>query len=100
MKRDCLNLLRSIYRVNRSQDKAGLLDSFLDDFELLKLEIRLCHDMKLISIMRQDRNLDQAVEFTRIRLCLPKSRDSKVRDFLEFNPPSDARELATIWWDL
>jgi hypothetical protein len=53
MKRDCLNLLRSIYRINRSQQKEVLLDSFLDDFELLKLEIRLCHDMKLISIKRQ-----------------------------------------------
>lgn len=53
MKRDCLNLLRSIYRINRSQTKAVLLDSFLDDFELLKLEIRLCCDMKLISINRQ-----------------------------------------------
>ena len=40
MKRDCLGLLRSIYRVNRSRDKAPLLDAFLDDFELLKLEVR------------------------------------------------------------
>ena len=39
MKRDCLELLRSIYRVNRSRDKAPLLDAFLDDFELLKLEV-------------------------------------------------------------
>jgi hypothetical protein len=39
MKRDCLGLLRSIYRVNRSRDKAPLLDAFLDDFELLKLEV-------------------------------------------------------------
>jgi len=28
MKRDCLGLLRSIYRVNRSRDKAPLLDAF------------------------------------------------------------------------
>ena len=41
MKRDCLGLLRSIYRVNRSRDKALLLDAFLDDFELLKLEVRV-----------------------------------------------------------
>ncbi len=40
MKRDCLGLLRSIYRANRSRDKAHLLDAFLDDFELLKLEVR------------------------------------------------------------
>ena len=50
MKRDCLGLLRSIYRVNRSRDKAPLLDAFLDDFELLKLEVRLCADLKLFSL--------------------------------------------------
>jgi len=53
MKRDCLGLLRSIYRVNRSRDKAPLLDTFLDDFELLKLEVRLCADLKLFSLRQQ-----------------------------------------------
>lgn len=53
MKRDCLNLLRLIYRINRSQNKVALLEDFLDEFELLKLEIRLCCDMKLMSIKRQ-----------------------------------------------
>ena len=53
MKRDCLGLLRSIYRVNRSRDKAPLLDAFLDDFELLKLEVRLCADLKLFSVKQQ-----------------------------------------------
>jgi hypothetical protein len=53
MKRDCLGLLRSIYRVNRSRDKAPLLDAFLDDFELLKLEVRLCCDLKLLSLKQQ-----------------------------------------------
>ena len=53
MKRDCLALLRSIYRVNRSRDKAPLLDVFLDDFELLKLEVRLCADLKLLSLKQQ-----------------------------------------------
>ena len=53
MKRDCLGLLRSVYRVNRSRDKAPLLDAFLDDFELLKLEVRLCCDLKLLSLKQQ-----------------------------------------------
>ncbi len=53
MKRDCLALLRSIYRVNRSRDKGLLLDVFLDDFELLKLEVRLCADLKLLSLKQQ-----------------------------------------------
>lgn len=70
--------------------------------DLMKVleEIGISAHLKLWEgTMRQDRNLDQAVEFTRIRLCLPKSRDPEVRDFLELNPPSDTRELATIWWD-
>ena len=29
------------------------LEAFLDDFELLKLEIRLCRDMKILSIKKQ-----------------------------------------------
>ena len=49
--------------------------------------------------MRNDQNLDQAVKFTRIRLCLPESRENEVRDFLVASPQSEKRELATIWWN-
>lgn len=41
---------------------------------------------------------ERDVEHTRVRLCLPASRDSEVRDFLESRRNSP-RELATIWWD-
>ena len=44
IKRDGLNLVRSIYRANKYKDKAPYLEAFLDDFELLKLELRLCND--------------------------------------------------------
>jgi SAM-dependent methyltransferase len=50
--------------------------------------------------LRQERNLNDAVHFTRIRLCLPESREPEVRDFLVNHPPSEIRPLATIWWDL
>ena len=49
MKRDALQLVRCIYRANKSTDKQTHLDAFLDEFELLKLEIRLCGDMKILS---------------------------------------------------
>lgn len=49
IKRDGLNLVRSIYRANKYKDKMPYLEAFLDDFELLKLELRLCNDLKLIS---------------------------------------------------
>jgi len=53
MKRDCLLLLRTIYRANKSRDRQAVLDEFLDNFELLKLEVRLSADLKLLSLKKQ-----------------------------------------------
>ena len=50
MKRDALQLVRSIYRANKSTNKMEHLEAFMDDFELLKIEIRLCVDMKILTI--------------------------------------------------
>ena len=53
LKKDVIVLIRSIYRANKAQNKKEYLETFLDDFELLKLEVRLCVDMKIISIKKQ-----------------------------------------------
>ena len=53
MKRDAIILVRSIYRANKAKNKTEYLEAFLDDFEVLKLEIRLCVDMKILSIKKQ-----------------------------------------------
>ena len=53
IKRDGINLVRSIYRANKAKNKVEYLETFLDDFELIKLEIRLCVDMKILSIKKQ-----------------------------------------------
>ena len=53
MKRDCLQLVRSIYRANKAKTKEAYLEQFLDDFEVHKLEIRLCTDLKIMPIRRQ-----------------------------------------------
>lgn len=50
MKRDALSLMRSIYRANKHDNRTAHLEVFLDELELLKLEIRLCVDMKLTSV--------------------------------------------------
>ena len=50
MKRDSIQLVRSIYRANRSKEKRQYLEEFLDNFEILKLEVRLSADLKLLSI--------------------------------------------------
>lgn len=49
-KRESFQFERSIYRANISKVKLVYLETFLDDFELLKLEIRLCMDMKILAI--------------------------------------------------
>ncbi len=49
---------------------------------------------------RADLDFEQAVEFTRIRLCLPPSRRNEVQEYLLANPQPEKRELGTIWWDL
>lgn len=38
MKREAIQLVRSIYRANKAKDKIIHLETFLDDFELLNLE--------------------------------------------------------------
>lgn len=53
MKRDAIILVRSIYRANRSNEKQVWLEEFLDSFEILKLEIRLSVDLRLLSIRHQ-----------------------------------------------
>ena len=63
MKRDCIALVRSIYRANKTTQKEAYLEDFLDGFEVLKLEVRLCHDLKLITTKQQ---ADLAVEMDRI----------------------------------
>ena len=55
IKRDALQLVRSIYRENISTHKMGHLETFMDDVELIKLEIRLCVDMKILPIKKTSR---------------------------------------------
>lgn len=47
---------------------------------------------------RQSVSLDKQVEFTRIRLCLPESKDAEIRDILA-DRVEQPRELAAIWWE-
>jgi SAM-dependent methyltransferase len=46
-----------------------------------------------------DKQLDEAADYTRIRLCLPQERLEEVREFLAANPSPTSRDLAVIWWD-
>ena len=52
MKRDALILFRNIYRANVNLRKRAFLEEFLSDYEILKLEIRLCRDLNIISVKK------------------------------------------------
>jgi len=66
IKRDSIELVRSIYRANRAENKREYLEKFLDDLELLKFEIRLSVDMHLMSIKQQS----QVAELMDSVVCL------------------------------
>ena len=53
MKRDWIQLVKGIYKANKAKDKTVYLGSFLDDFEVLKLEIHLYVDMKILPVKKQ-----------------------------------------------
>ena len=53
LKKDSIVQMRSIYKANEAKDNKEYLETFLDDFELLKLEVRLCVDMKNITFKKQ-----------------------------------------------
>ncbi|NDV56926.1 four helix bundle protein [Bacteroides sp. 519] len=49
IKHDTMQLVRHIYRANKGEGRKEHLQEFADDFELVKLQIRLCQDLRLIS---------------------------------------------------
>ena len=53
LKRDCILLVRYIYRANKTKDKTVYLEQFLDSFEVVKLELRLCKDLHLTTVKQQ-----------------------------------------------
>ena len=53
MKRDCLSLFQDLYMANFSvENRRHHLENFLKSFELLKVEIRLCVDFKVLSVKK------------------------------------------------
>jgi len=49
------------------------LEAFLDDFELLKLEIRLCADMKILPIKKQTALALEVFQLVHIGVLLKKA---------------------------
>jgi hypothetical protein len=53
MKRDGLELVRSVYRANKKENKEEDIEEILDKLEIIKLQTRLASDLKILSIKKQ-----------------------------------------------
>mgnify|MGYP006271756661 FL=1 len=70
--------------------------------DLLNIVRELGFDAQMsnwMSSLGREIAFDQEVEFMRIRLCLPATRDNEIAEFLEQYPRSLPRSVSTIWWD-
>ncbi len=47
------HLLGHASGANKTKEKREHLEQFLDDFEILKLEVRLCTDLRILSLKKQ-----------------------------------------------
>lgn len=71
-----------------------------DDFMNVLTELGFnAHQENFSGEILLDKQLEEAADYTRIRLCLPKERINEVRDFLEMNPSPTSRSLSVVWWD-
>lgn len=52
MNLDALRLLTWIFQANHHQDKSAYLDEFLAAFEKVRLEIRLCVDLNVLTVRK------------------------------------------------
>lgn len=74
--------------------------------DLLELVKALGHDARMERWLdpefgsRSGMSIDERIDMTRIRLCLPVERRPELAALLAASPPERPRELATIWWDV
>jgi SAM-dependent methyltransferase len=72
-----------------------------DDLMAVLVEMGITARIKYFTgEMRNEKALEDATKFMRIRLCLPIEKEGEVRDFFANEKLSSARELAVIYWDI
>ncbi len=49
IQKDAMELFRCIYRANHHQDKIPHLEAYLSEFEIVRIELRLASQLKLLS---------------------------------------------------
>ena len=71
-----------------------------DDLMAVLTELGIsAHKEEFTGEILLDKQLEEAADYTRIRLCLPQERLQEVKEFLDENPSPTSRSLAVIWWD-
>jgi SAM-dependent methyltransferase len=69
------------------------------DAQAAMMELDFDAHLELFTVENSPREItDEDVEHTRIRLCLPASRDKEIREFMLAHP-TGPRQLATLWWN-
>lgn len=81
---------------NLDRPTSPTADDFMEVLEELGYK---AHIEKFVGKILLDEGEDDRAEYTRLRLCLPKSRIEEVREFLKTDPSPTSRELAVVWWD-
>jgi hypothetical protein len=79
LKRDALVSVRGVYRVNKASDKAEHFVQLLDDFELIKFQIRLCGDLKLFTIKQQSELIELCDTIGKQKRTYPKGSLSALK---------------------
>ena len=79
MKHDAIVLVRSLYRANRSAEKKVWLEEFLDNYEILKLEIRLAVDLHLMTV-RHLAQISELMEVIGRQITAWKNSDKRIKN--------------------
>ncbi len=61
LQEDTLKLFTHIYHANIAINKTEHFNAFLEAFELIRIQMRICHDLKIMTI-RQEAHFIQAME--------------------------------------
>ncbi|MBR4927468.1 MAG: four helix bundle protein [Alphaproteobacteria bacterium] len=61
LQEDTLKLFTHIYHANIVTNKTEYFNSFLEAFELIRIQMRMCHDLRIMTI-RQQAHFIQAME--------------------------------------
>ena len=81
---------------NLDRPTSPTADDFMKVLEEVGIPARIEKFLGKVTVEESD---EDRIEYTRMRLCLPKSRTNEVIEFLKSESNSGTREVAVVWWD-